>query len=73
MTTSTVPALNNDPWSNDFVQQAASQFEENFANLLVGMDANAQVTPEFIQQKFQQMAGVKTLKNIIMVKYLFFD
>ncbi|XP_028128068.2 peroxisomal biogenesis factor 19 [Diabrotica virgifera virgifera] len=43
-------------WSNDFIQQAANQFEENFANFLAGADPNAQVTPEFIQQKLQQMA-----------------
>lgn len=56
--TSDPAAINLPEWSNDFIQQATSQFEENFANLLVGMDANAQITPEFIQQKFQQMAGV---------------
>lgn len=43
-------------WSKDFIQQAASQFEENFATFLASADPNAQVTPEFIQQKLQQMA-----------------
>jgi peroxin-19 len=43
-------------WSQDFIQQAASQFEENFANFLASADPNTQVTPEFIQQKLQQMA-----------------
>ncbi|CAH0549640.1 unnamed protein product [Brassicogethes aeneus] len=49
---------NNVPeqWTEDFIQQAASQFEANFSNLLAGGDPNAQVTPEFIQQKLQQMA-----------------
>ncbi|KAG5866187.1 hypothetical protein JTB14_000004 [Gonioctena quinquepunctata] len=41
-------------WSNDFVQQAAKQFEQNFASLLAGGDSN--VTPELLEQKLQQMA-----------------
>lgn len=43
-------------WSQDFIQQAASQFEENFANFLASADPSTEVTPEFIQQKLQQMA-----------------
>ncbi|KAJ8984035.1 hypothetical protein NQ317_012259 [Molorchus minor] len=43
-------------WSSDFIQEAASHFEENFASLLATQDANVQLTPEYIQQKLQQMA-----------------
>ncbi|KAJ8917364.1 hypothetical protein NQ315_002388 [Exocentrus adspersus] len=43
-------------WSADFIQRTASQFEQNFASLLAGSDANVQLTPEFVQQKLQQMA-----------------
>ncbi|CAG9861642.1 unnamed protein product [Phyllotreta striolata] len=43
-------------WSQDFIQQAASQFEDNFASFLANADPNAQVTPEFIQNKLKQMA-----------------
>lgn len=50
-------ALNSQEWSKDFVQQAASQFEDKFSDFLAGIDPNAQVTPELLQQRLQQMAG----------------
>ncbi|XP_072382125.1 peroxisomal biogenesis factor 19 [Diabrotica undecimpunctata] len=56
VSTSNSANIEGQEWSNDFIQQAANQFEENFANFLAGADPNAQVTPEFIQQKLQQMA-----------------
>ncbi|KAL1502655.1 hypothetical protein ABEB36_007769 [Hypothenemus hampei] len=43
-------------WSSEFVQQAALQFEENFAKLLTGGDPNADVTPDMVQEKLKQMA-----------------
>lgn len=43
-------------WSTEFVQQAALQFEENFARLLAGGDPNAQVSTETVQEKLKQMA-----------------
>ncbi|CAH1118332.1 unnamed protein product [Phaedon cochleariae] len=43
-------------WSNAFIQQAAKEFEENFASLLTGNDPNMQVTPGMFEQTLQQMA-----------------
>ncbi|XP_060534453.1 peroxisomal biogenesis factor 19 [Cylas formicarius] len=43
-------------WSVEFIQQAASQFEENFARFLNAGDADAQATPDAIQRKLQEMA-----------------
>lgn len=44
-------------WSAEFVQQAALQFEENFARLLAGGDPNTQISPDTVQDKLKQMAG----------------
>nr|XP_023013539.1 peroxisomal biogenesis factor 19 [Leptinotarsa decemlineata] len=41
-------------WSNDFIQQAAKQFEENFASLMAGSNPN--ITPQLLEKKLQQMA-----------------
>lgn len=49
--------LNSQEWSNDFVQQAANQFDDRFSDFLAGIDPNAQLTPELLQQRLQQMAG----------------
>lgn len=54
--TSSNGQLEAEDWSADFIQRTAAQFEENFATLLAGSDANAQLNPEFVQQKLQQMA-----------------
>lgn len=47
---------NSQEWTNDFIQEAASQFEDKFANFLAGVDPNTPVTPEVLQQRLQQMA-----------------
>lgn len=49
--------LNSQEWSKDFVQQAASQFEGQFADFLAGLNPHAEVTPDLLQQRLQQMAG----------------
>ncbi|XP_050313627.1 peroxisomal biogenesis factor 19 [Anthonomus grandis grandis] len=43
-------------WSAEYVQQAAMQFEENFAKLISGGDPNATVGPDVVQEKLKQMA-----------------
>lgn len=43
-------------WSAEFVQQAAAQFEENFARLLTGGDPSTEVTQDVVQEKLKQMA-----------------
>lgn len=45
-------------WSEEFIKQAAAQFETNMASLLGNIpgNENAEVTPEQIQQNFQRMA-----------------
>ncbi|CAG9767786.1 unnamed protein product [Ceutorhynchus assimilis] len=43
-------------WSQDFIQQAASEFEENFARLLTAGNPNAQLSPDIVQEKLKQMA-----------------
>ncbi|ERL85753.1 peroxisomal biogenesis factor 19 [Dendroctonus ponderosae] len=43
-------------WSTEFVQQAALQFEENFARLLTGGGANSEISPDVVQEKMKQMA-----------------
>lgn len=45
-------------WSAEFVQQAAAQFEENFARLLTGGDPSTEVTQDVVQEKLKQMAGI---------------
>ncbi|EFA05071.1 peroxisomal biogenesis factor 19 [Tribolium castaneum] len=50
-------------WSDDFIRQAAAQFESNFANLLGSNPDGSQLTPEQIQAKFQQMA--ETAQQVI--------
>lgn len=57
VSTSSKGPLDAEDWSADFIQRTAAQFEENFATLLTGNDANVQLSPEFVQQKLQQMAG----------------
>lgn len=47
-------------WSDDFIKQAASQFESNMA-VLLGGDGGGQFTPEQLQQSFQKMAGMLTI------------
>lgn len=49
--------LNSQDWSKDFVQQTASQFEGQFADFLAGLNPNAEITPNLLQQRLQQMAG----------------
>lgn len=49
--------LNSQEWSKDFVQQSASQFDGDFTEFLSGIDLNAQITPDILQQRLQQMAG----------------
>lgn len=49
--------LNSQDWSKDFVQQTASQFEGHFADFLAGLNPNAEITPDLLQQRLQQMAG----------------
>lgn len=62
---SEAPAPVAEEWSEDFLAQAAAQFETNFANLLSGGDPNVDVSPELIQRKLQQMAEAaqKVLQN----------
>lgn len=61
--------LNSEEWSKDFVQQAASQFEDKFSDFLSGIDPNAQITPELLQQRLQQMAGNSIcLKIVFLIK-----
>ncbi|XP_066257772.1 peroxisomal biogenesis factor 19 [Euwallacea similis] len=43
-------------WSTEFVQQAAVQFEENFARLLAGGNPNNEISPDIVQEKLRQMA-----------------
>ncbi|XP_044260753.1 peroxisomal biogenesis factor 19 [Tribolium madens] len=50
-------------WSDDFIRQAAAQFESNFANLLGANPDGAQLSPEEIQAKFQQIA--ETAQQVI--------
>lgn len=64
--TSSNGQLEAEDWSADFIQRTAAQFEENFATLLAGSDANAQLNPEFVQQKLQQMAG----RQIFLFNYI---
>ncbi|RZC42433.1 Pex19 and/or DUF445 domain containing protein [Asbolus verrucosus] len=45
-----------DDWSEDFIRQAAAQFESNLANFLGNNADGSQLTPEQVQQKFQQIA-----------------
>ncbi|KAK5638108.1 hypothetical protein RI129_012403 [Pyrocoelia pectoralis] len=44
-------------WSDEFVRQAAEQFESDMANLLKESGACANVTSDQVQQSFQQMAA----------------
>lgn len=59
--------LNSQEWSKDFVQQAAGQFEDKFSDFLAGMDPNAQITPELLQQRLQQMAGNSSYLKILFI------
>ena len=43
-------------WTEDFIKQAASQFEQNLATFLGSSSDGTQLTNEQLQQKFQQMA-----------------
>lgn len=43
-------------WSDDFIRQAAAQFETNLASFLGANSDGAQLTPEQIQEKFVQMS-----------------
>lgn len=43
-------------WTDEFVKQAAAQFESNMA-VLLGGDGGGQFTQEQLQQSFQKMAG----------------
>jgi peroxin-19 len=49
----TAPA---EEWSEDFIRQAAAQFESNLSNFLGTNSDGSQLSPEQVQQKFQQMA-----------------
>lgn len=44
-------------WSEEFIKQAAAQFESNMSNLLGNIDGDLQMSPEQLQQSFQKMAG----------------
>lgn len=67
VSTSSDGPLDAEDWSTDFIQRTATQFEENFATLLAGNDANIQLTPEFVQQKLQQMAGTNCFVILIFI------
>lgn len=56
-------------WSDDFIKQAAAQFESNMA-VLLGGDGGGQFTPEQLQQSFQKMAGTYLLICNFEVMYL---
>lgn len=58
-------------WSDDFVKQAAAQFESNMA-VLLGGDGGGQFTPEQLQQSFQKMAGMFVyLSAIVCITCIF--
>lgn len=63
---SSIVVPDSQDWSNDFMQQAVSQFEDRFADFLSGIDPNAQITPELLQERLHQMTG-SYFKNIIIM------
>lgn len=48
--------MTSEQWTEDFIQQAASQFESNLVNFLGTNSDGSSLSPEQMQQKFQQMA-----------------
>lgn len=44
-------------WSDEFIRQAAEQFESNMANLLRDTGGGPNITSDQVQQTFQQMAA----------------
>lgn len=43
-------------WSDEFIKQAAQQFESNISNILKDV-GGPELTPMQVQQSFQKMAG----------------
>lgn len=54
-------------WSEEFIKQAAAQFESNMSNLMGNIDGDLQLTPEQLQQSFQKMAGTIIPNKIVFV------